>query len=449
MAGVGDVAERLASSRAEKAGRPLHVAVIGAGYAGFAAAVELACRDIPVTVFEAARTLGGRARRVERNGIALDNGQHILVGAYRETLRLMRRVGVDPDRALLRLPLTLVYPGHLRLRAPRLPAPLHLAWALATARGASVGEKLAAMQFMNCLKAVRFELARDLTVAELLDDHGQSGELRQRVWEPLCVAALNTPAQRASARVFMHVLRDTLGGRRAASDLLLPRVDLSRLFPEAAADFLVRRGGTIRTGTPIAGIESTGTGFRLHGAPDDAFSHVVLAVGPHQIDKASAGLEGLGALRRMVAAFSYEPIVTCYLAYDAPPSLVEPMIGMTGGLTQWLLDRGRLGGPPGLLAAVISAGGRHQDLPHDELAKRINDEVAAVAGRPLQPRWTQVIEEKRATFACTPDLPRPECVTPVPNLLLAGDHVASDYPATLEAAVRSGVHCAELIASET
>lgn len=449
MAGVGDVAERLAPSRAGAAARPPRIAIIGAGYAGLAAAVELAARDIPVTVFEASRTLGGRARRVERNGIALDNGQHILVGAYRETLRLMRRVGLDPDRALLRLPLTLVYPGHLRLRAPRLPAPLHLAWALAAARGAGGGEKLAAMQFMNCLKAVGYELARDLSVAELLDDHGQSGMLRQRVWEPLCVAALNTPAERASARVFIHVLRDTLGGRRAASDLLLPRVDLSRLFPEAAADFVMRRGGTMRTGMPITGIASTSAGFHLRGAPDDAFSHVVLAVGPHQIDKSSAGLAGLEALRRTVAAFSYEPIVTCYLAYDPVPTLTEPMIGMTGDLTQWLLDRGRLGGPPGLLAAVISASGPHQSLAHDELAVRINAEVAALVRRPLQPRWTQVIEEKRATFACTPDLLRPDSVTPVPNLLVAGDYVASDYPATLESAVRSGVRCAELIAAGT
>lgn len=427
--------------------RPRHAAIVGAGYAGLAAAVELATRGIPVTVFEASRTLGGRARRVERRGVALDNGQHILVGAYRETLRLMRRVGVDPDRALLRLPLTLLYPGQFRLRAARLPAPLHLAWALATARGARAGDKLAAMQFMNCLKAVNYELARDQTVAELLDDHGQNGTLRKHIWEPLCVAALNTPAERASARVFLNVLRDTLGGRRAASDLLLPQLDLGRMFPDAAAEFVKRRGGSVCTGVAIAGIERTADGFRLGGAPAQTFSHLVLAVGPHQLQKVSVGLAGLEALHRTVAAFDYEPIITCYLAYDSLPALPQPIVGMTGDPTQWLLDRGRLGGPPGLLAAVISASARHQRLPHAELAERINAEVMGLVGRPLRPLWTQVIEERRATFACTPDLARPDCTTPLSNLLLAGDYVASDYPATLEAAVRSGVRCAERIAS--
>jgi predicted NAD/FAD-binding protein len=113
----------------------MKVAVIGAGYAGLAAAVELAARGAPVTVFEAARELGGRARRVDYRGMALDNGQHILLGAYRETLRLMRLTGADPTALLLRLPLQLVIPGRFSLQAAPLPAPLHLAFGLLTAHG--------------------------------------------------------------------------------------------------------------------------------------------------------------------------------------------------------------------------------------------------------------------------------------------------------------------------
>lgn len=417
------------------------VAIVGAGYAGLAAAVELTRRAIPVTVFEAARTLGGRARRVERFGHALDNGQHILVGAYRETLRLMRLVGIDPAQALTRIPLTLVYPARLHLRAPRLPAPLHLAWALATARGVGRAEKLGAMQFMNCLKATGFTLGCDMSVAALLDDQGQDGTLRRLVWEPLCVAALNTPPERASARVFLHVLRDTLGARRSASDLLLPNCNLSALFPDAASAFIRARGGEVRSGVPVRDFAATPPGFVVQGA---VFSHVIMAVAPQQLPALIGGSAELEPLREKVARLDYEPIVTCYLAFDPDVRLPQPMIGMADGVTQWLFDRGQLGGAPGLLAAVISAGGRHQ--PHRELAERVQAEVAAVIGRLPRPLWSQVIEEKFATFACTPDLSRPECKTPVANLYLAGDYVASDYPATLEAAVRSGVRCAALIA---
>lgn len=423
------------------------VAVVGAGYAGLAAAVDLAARGLPVTAFEAGRILGGRARRIDLEGLALDNGQHILSGAYRETLRLMKLVGVAPEQALLRLPLTLLYPGRLRVAAPRLPAPLHLAWALLAAQGASAAEKLQAMQFMNCLRTARFALHRDLSVAALLDDHGQDGTLRRLVWEPLCVAALNTPAERASAQVFLNVLRDTLGAGRAASDLLLPRVDLSRLFPEAAAEFLRARGGEIRLGTRIGAIARSGAGYELENAAGGPYSHVVLAVAPQHLPSLVEPLPEMHDIRAAVAALSYEPIVTCYLACDESVTLARPMVGLDGGLAQWLFDRGRCGGPRGLLAAVISARGRHQELGHDALAQKVSHETAALLGRPLAPRWTRVVEEKRATFACTPGLVRPPCETPLPGLYLAGDYVASDYPATIEAAVRSGVRCAELIAA--
>lgn len=424
------------------------VAVVGAGFAGLAAAVELASAGIRVTVLEASRTLGGRARRVVRHGDTLDNGQHILVGAYSETLRVMRRVGVDPANMLLRQPLTLRYPGSLALRAPRLPAPLHLAWALATAKGLSAAEKLGGLQFMNCLKAAKFELVRDISVAALLDDHGQAGELRRLVWEPLCLATLNTPLESASAQVFLHVLRDTLGAGRAASDLLLPRVDLTALFPAAAAAFVEKHGGAVQTASTVRRVEVSAGGYALDAAPGQTFSHAVIAVAPHACLALLETLPRLEPVRATIAALRYEPIVTCYLACDADVTLPEPMIGMVGTATQWLFDRGRLGGRPGLLAAVISASGPHQDWSHGDLASRVCAEAGAVLGRTLKPNWTQVIEEKRATFACTPGVARPDCLTALPKLYLAGDYTASPYPATLESAVRSGIRCARAICGE-
>src|SRR5262245_23199802 len=146
----------------------MNVAVIGGGYAGMAAAVTLAAERVPVTVFETAKTLGGRARRVEHREAALDNGLHILIGAYGETLRLMRQVGADPERLLLRLPLSWQVHRRFSLRAPRLPAPLHLLAGLATARGASLAERLSAARFMARMGGRGYALEQDTSVAALL-----------------------------------------------------------------------------------------------------------------------------------------------------------------------------------------------------------------------------------------------------------------------------------------
>ena len=434
----------------ENVDQELRVAIIGAGYAGMAAAVELAAKQIPLTLFEASRQLGGRARAVETHGMRLDNGQHILLGAYRETLRLMRLVGANPERTLLRLPLTLAYPGELHLAAARLPAPLHLLVALLGARGLDWPDKWAAIRFIQAMKRTAFKLAADsgiATVNELLDAHRQSRRLRDYLWQPLCIAALNTLPEAASAQVFMNVLRDSLAADRSASDLLLPRVDLTSLFPDRAAAFVETHGGEIRRGTAIRQLTLANNAFTLS---DDSkefsqYSHVILAVAPQHLAALTQNLPQLDELRQTIAAVTYQPIVTCYLAYPPQVRLPQAMLGQAHGLLQWLFDRGRLTGQAGLLAAVISAQGPHLELSGEALAGRIHTEIAAlVAGLPA-PRWSQVITEKRATFACTANLRRPALSTALPGLLLAGDYVAGDYPGTLESAVRSGVAAASVI----
>ena len=422
------------------------VAVVGAGWAGLAAAATLAERGLTVTVFEASRSLGGRARRVTLDGVDLDNGQHILIGAYGETLRLMRLVGADPERLLVRLPLELRYASGFRLRAPPLPAPFHLLAGLVLASGLTAAERLAAARFVAGLRRRRFALDADESVARLLARHGQTGALRDRLWVPLCVSALNTPPERASARVFANVLRDTLGGGRAASDLLLPRSDLGALFPAPAAAFVAARRGEIRLGAAVRGIARDGAGFRLDADPAP-FTHVVLA-SPSQLAPALlGGLPELGKLAATIAAIEHEPIYTCYLQYPDGVSLPFPMLGFGGGLAQWAFDRGTLSGHRGLLAVVLSAGGEHEALTHAELAAAIHVELAAgLPGLPAA-RWHRVIAERRATFSCRPGLVRPGNATAVPGLVLAGDYTTSDYPATLEAAIRSGVAAADLVSA--
>ncbi len=420
------------------------VAVIGAGWAGMAAAVTLAARDVNVTVFEAARTPGGRARRVTLDGIDLDNGQHILIGAYRATLDMMRNVGADPSRLLRRMPLELQYADGFRLRAPRLPYPLNLAAALFGARGLGWRDACSAARFMSALQRAGFKVGTDRNAALFLAEHGQVGTIAAHLWEPLCISALNTPPQRASAQLFVNVLRDGLTGNRANSDLLVPRTDMGSLFPDPAGAFIAAHGGRLETGNAVKRIVRAPGGYRLDERPE-LYSRVVVAVGPQHLAALLADLPELEAERACVERFEYEPIVTCYLQYAPEVRLPTPMLGFCGGILQWVFDRGQLDGPPGLLAAVISASGAHQDLANEALAKCVHSELSSLMHLEAAPRWSRVIAERRATFSCTPGLERPQCRTPLPGLVLAGDYVASDYPATLEAAVRSGIAAGEAL----
>ena len=420
------------------------VAIIGAGWAGMAAAVTLAQAKIPVIVFEAARHLGGRARSVEVEGVTLDNGQHVLIGAYRETLRVMRAVGADPDQLLLRAPLAIEYPEKFSLRAPRLPAPLHLLAALLCATGLSVRERVAALRFMATMRRNAYGIAEDMPVTELLAMHRQTGALARYLWEPLCVSALNTPAASASAQVFLNVLRDALDGARADSDFLIPSTDLGRLFPEPAAAYVRANGGALQLGAPVRTLAKTEESFILDNKPA-RYTHVILAVGPHQLDALLDRFALLAPLRRCVADFAFEPIYTCYLQYAPGVVMPQAMTGFDGGTIQWVFDRGRLNGTAGLLAAVISARGSHQDASQDAVASAIHRELAAFLPGLPRPLWSRTIAEKRATYSCRPGIARPGNRTAVDKLYLAGDYTASDYPATLESAVRSGVLAARLV----
>ena len=390
-----------------------------------AAAVTLAARAIPVTVFESGPVPGGRARRVVSQGAELDNGQHVLIGAYTELARLMRLVGVATD-AVLRVPLEIRYFDGFSFRRLWLPYPFGLLGGLLLARGLPFSERIGAVMFVAAMRRSRFRLSRDISVEKLLEIHKQGGAIGHYFWRPLCVSALNTPAGQASAQAFLAVLRDALLGEPEASDLLLPRVDLSKLFPEPAARFVQEHGGEVRLSETVRDLDSLKRDFQS----------VIVAVGPHQLKT---------LLPRLATEFTYQPIYTCYLQYEPSTHLPFPMLGLSGGLVQWVFDRGALTGEKGRLACVISAQGDHQQLSLDELAAACHAELAhAIAGLPA-PQWSRVIAEKRATISCVPGVEKLP-LRPEPGLFLAGDYLDAEYPPTLEAAVRSGVRAASLCA---
>jgi squalene-associated FAD-dependent desaturase len=408
------------------------VAVVGAGYAGMAAAVVLTQQGVPVTVFESGAVPGGRARRVTSQGTELDNGQHILVGAYTELYRLMRVVGVAAD-ALLRLPLEIRYTRRFSFRRRWLPPPLGLLAGLLLAKGVPWRERMAAVRFLSAMKRNGFRLEPDIAVSRLLEANGQSGRIGRYLWRPLCVSALNTPAEEASSNAFLAALRDTLGGAGGASDLLLPRVDLSRLFPEPAAEFVAARGGEMRLRHTVNSLDE------LKG-----FSSIVVAVGPHQLKSLLPGVTADYA-----AEYTYQPIYTCYLQYPEKARLPFPMLGLAGGVVQWVFDRGTLLGERGRLACVISAQGKHQQMSQEELAAACRRELARELPGIGEPLWWRVIAEKRATISCSPGIRRPGPTTHIRNVFLAGDYTDPEYPPTLEAAVRSGVRAAGHAIQET
>ncbi|NNM68671.1 MAG: NAD(P)-binding protein [Gallionella sp.] len=415
-----------------------------------AAAVELAKQGITVTVFESAKQLGGRARGVGYHDTQLDNGQHLLLGCYRETLRLIELVGGDIGQDFLRLPLQLDLHDQFSLKAPHLPAPLHLLIALLGAGGLTWRERLKAAGFMFKLRRMNFRLSYDMTVSALLVLHDQDADLALKLWEPLCIAALNTPIHKASAQVLLNVLRDSLNQTRADSDMLLPRIDFTALFPQRAAHFVEQYGGQVLLSTGVEKIEVRDDGIELATAQDThRYRHVICAAPPEAAAKLLRPIAALDHSVAQIDALEHQPIYTVYLQYPASVRLPCPMLGLYQRVSQWLFDKGQIAGQHGLIASVISAEGRHQECSQDKLAHKVMAELREEFGITDTPHWFKVIAEKRATFCCSPNLSRPSQQTALPRLLLAGDYTTGDYPATLEGAIFSGVRCAELITAQS
>ncbi|HDP88596.1 MAG TPA: FAD-dependent oxidoreductase [Thioalkalivibrio sp.] len=426
------------------------VVIIGAGWAGIAAGVELARHGLRVTLLESAGQPGGRARSVEIHGLVVDNGQHLLIGAYGATLALLRHLGIAETAVLARLPLQLDVrrpdgPA-LALAAPRLPAPLHLLVALLRARGLSWAERRSALAGLPGL--MRWDESPDISVSGLLERYAQPDTLRRMLWEPLCVAALNVAPGQASARVFTRMLRESFSTTRAASDLLIPRRALGEVVPQPGADYIRRHGGGVHYGTRCRAI-TTGEDRNLTVCTDAgryAAQDVVVATAPVAAQRLLGEFADTAAELGRLNALGDEPIATVYLQYPPDTRLDTAMTGLAGGIVQWVFDR-RVANQPGLLAVVISASGPHTAMDTGTLAEAVATELAGVFPGLGMPEWTRVIREKRATFRCTPgsDALRPANATTHPGLWLAGDYTDTGLPATLEGAVRSGLECAHAI----
>ncbi|AFJ03302.1 Phytoene desaturase, pro-zeta-carotene producing [Methylophaga frappieri] len=419
----------------------MHILIVGGGWSGLAAAVSLCEQGHQVTLLEAAGQLGGRARNVQWRNLTVDNGQHLMIGAYQQMLALLDRIGVNPDTVFFH------QQPDLRMKDPRFPdlvlssrgvGPRLINLAINLFQSGGWASVIAVARFQRIIRLP--DNLTDETVAQLCHRTRQPERLIQQIWEPLCLAMLNTPIKQASAAVFATVLNQALFSNGMASELLIPRIPLGDILPVPAARFITAHGGSIHYQKRITKIHTEANRVsRIEDQTGQSFQadHVILALTPASLTKLlPAGIEQ--------KTITENPICTLYLQYPAGTQPTASIMGFSGGVAQWLFDLNPR--RSGLVAVVVSGPGPHLDWPRSRLMAIVCDELSAhLPNWPERPIDSLIIREKKATFACTPQTQqnRPSCQTPLDNLWLAGDIVQHPYPATLETAVDNGLYCVE------
>ena len=434
------------------------VAVIGAGWAGLAAAHTLQQKNLRVHVFEQSHTLGGRARKVHSRklGRTIDNGQHLLIGAYSDTLRLMQELGLDEREHFLRQPLdisTLNQDFRLHLKST-LPAPFDFLQALLWAKGLALTDKCKLIRALLTLKRQKWRVPHAQTVGNWLKQEKQTPFLYQAFWEPLCIATLNTHINKASMQLFARVLQHSTDAGKQASNFLIPRVNLSALWAEKLSKAI-----RFTYGKSIQSLSITPKGYQIDSLDFDA---VILATPAEQCAKILATLpnsENQPGFMEALRQFSFNPIMTITLELEKNWQLPLPLYLLKTEHPQqdpgqWLFMRSRFMADTGKsvrpeIAIVISQASEWLEKDKPEIIRLVIEQLARQAPEnlplPAVTAW-DIITEKRATFSAEPGLHRLPNATAWPGLYLAGDWTDTGFPGVLEGAVKSGQLAARLLA---
>ena len=441
--------------------------VIGGGFAGLSAAVALTQNGFRVAVLERKPALGGRAYSFPDpdTGDFVDNGQHVLMGCYTETLRFLNRIGTrrqlvfHPDLAI-----EMLQPGgaSAAIRTARLPGPMHMTAAVMRYRHLSVRERTSVIVAgMRILARRRFDRSRleKMTVIALMDELGQSERARQCFWYPIAIATLNDTPDLSSASLLAEVMKRAFFSGRADSAFVYSKVGLSDLYCAAARRIIEDAGGMVACHTIVESLEmsSEGTiaGVRIRGGERLDAANFIAAVPPAQLLRMLPEGAARAPFFKPLAELSTSPIICVHAWFDREIT-PSPFVGFIGTDTQWLFNKRRIFEQhgeqhPGYLSFVISGARRLVELGNEELLERVLDDLGTMipGARGVRPLKALVLKEKQATMAPSPESNRlrPPCETPLPNLFLAGDWVSTGLPATIESAVASGHTAAALISA--
>lgn len=443
----------------------MRVVVVGGGVAGMAVALELADRGHTVRLLERRPFLGGRVFSFQerRGGLALDNGQHALLGCYEATLAFLRRIGSADLLYWHGLRMEMREPGRRGvLDAGRTPAPLHLSRALLRYSLLSSVEKARAVGGASVLMA-RWKAAPDgfasRTVRDVLRSMGQTEPLCRRLWDPIAIAALNADPAEASAALFAAVLERAFFGRTQDASIVLPAVPLGEVFGGPGERALRAAGVDVLAGTSLTGVNGDphlgAAAVETSDGRTFEADAIVLAVPPTALRRVRFGNEtACEALGPWVDVLGETmPIVSTHVALEQPVSL-PAMTGLLGTATQWVFHTNRFrrdATESTLLSCVVSAaanldGRDDRDIARETAAdlERLCPEIGRVA-----PESVHVVREKHATIAATPAATqvRPPVHTNVPGVFLAGDWVDTGLPATIESAAVSARDAAAAVAA--
>ncbi len=406
------------------------VYVVGAGLSGLSAAVKLAQRGVAVEVSEAAAQAGGRCRSYfdPQLGLTIDNGNHLVLSgntavyAYLDAIGARNRLA-GPDKAVFHWA-DLRTGERWTLRPNEGPLP----WWMFSPSRRTPGTRAA--DHLSVLPLLRAQPGR--RVDEVM---ACRGALWDRLLDPFLLAALNTDAREGSADLAGAVIRETLARGGKAYRPRIAEPTLSAAFVDPALKTLAGLGVPVRLGRRLRRID-----FEDDCAAALAFADGETPLGPGDtLLLAAPAWIAADLLPALSVPTEHRAIINAHYRL-APPATAEPLIGVIGGTVEWIFafsDR---------ISVTVSGADRLVDVDRHALAALLWKDVAAVHGLSNElPPW-QLVKERRATFAATPaqDALRPKAQTRWKNVLLAGDWTATGLPSTIEGALRSGSHAADL-----
>ena len=439
------------------------VVIIGSGLSGLSAAVQLASHDCTVTLLEQSPKLGGRCYSYvdEKTGDVVDNGPHVLLGAYHDVLRYLDIIGTRQflkNETSLKLPFHHPEKGFAGFQFSSLPKPFDVAIGMLKFKLFSFRDRRRMMSVGRFLKKWNADVEHslvNLTVDQWLKNLNQSDEVCRCFWNPVAISVMNDLPEHSSALLFARALRAAFFGAQADSAVLIPTIGQTELYVDAAAEFIRKRNGNIRTNTEVAEVMVQNEkihGVRLQNGESISSKFIIAAVPYFSLERLIPKDYQSQMPFCNLAKFSSAPIISIHLWFDME-FMDQEFVGVIGKSIQWIFNRSKIiqanTSSGGYISCVISGAYEFINFSKEKLVGIALNDIQGIFPESKKANLIHsvVIKEKRATLADTVsnDSLRPEARTPVDNFYLAGDWTATGLPATIEGAVKSGFTAADLV----